>query len=305
MKIKRILLFLVIVVVAIGMIRGFAAMKRRYHYEKAKRYYERGELEHSFNEFQKLSKWGIGIKECKFLGELHSKLKNYEIAKEIYETAKRLKSKDAEVYFKLARVYHNIGEHNEAVANYKKAISLDPDFKAAYFGISYSLAQNDRYVEKIYYDQKAIERFSNAFEGYANLAASYRKLGDYEKAKKMFQKAIERNKDELSLLTGLGTTYILNNEYKQAISIFKKVLENDIENYTAYCMLAILFKKLGDNESSQKYIDYGLDRDAQMMYLYIDRLWDKYSVYGSNNIRLEYKAVLNEIEGKIIDRGSF
>lgn len=63
----------------------------------------------------------------------HSNNKRYDEAIEGYKRSIKYNNKYANSYSGIASAYHNKGLYNLAETNFKKAISLDPDFEYAYY----------------------------------------------------------------------------------------------------------------------------------------------------------------------------
>lgn len=62
-------------------------------------------------------------------GEGFVSLRHYDDAKEAFNVATRIKPKIAPAWYNLASLYSIEGEKKEALANLKKAIKIDPNFK--------------------------------------------------------------------------------------------------------------------------------------------------------------------------------
>ncbi len=65
-------------------------------------------------------------------GVIHTELKNYILAKDIFIKVINLNPKYIDCYYNLANVYNKLGEEDKAVENYKKVIDLDKSYYKAY-----------------------------------------------------------------------------------------------------------------------------------------------------------------------------
>lgn len=104
----------------------------------------------------------------------------------------RLKYEFAEIEraWETAKAENGLGRHEEALADYSKAIELKPDYTKAYNNRGYALKQLGRYEEALDSFSRAIELNAKYIDAYRDRAALYRELGedalaeaDEEKAK--------------------------------------------------------------------------------------------------------------------------
>lgn len=115
-------------------------------------------------------------------------LKNYDKAIEDYDKALKIKPDNKSVYVYRARVQKLKGEFAKVVADYKKAIALDPKYVRALNGLAWSLATCP---DEVFRDgTKAVEYATRACEltewrksfYFDTLAAAYAEVGDFESA---------------------------------------------------------------------------------------------------------------------------
>jgi tetratricopeptide (TPR) repeat protein len=93
-------------------------------------------------------------------------------------------------YYNRGNSYFDKDEHDRAIADYDKAIALDPNHANAYFnrGLAYdSKGEYDRAIKD--YD-KAIALNPEYAKSYFNRGLAYEKLGDNQKAEADYQKAL-------------------------------------------------------------------------------------------------------------------
>jgi tetratricopeptide (TPR) repeat protein len=123
------------------------------------------------------------------LGEIAFEQKQYENALKHYQHVADYRSNYAESWASLAKVYGKLEQYDEAEANYKRAIELEPDNEDYYYTLSEMFAANKQ-------PQKAIEVLE---EGLINnpdsaimhlfLALRYIDIGDYRQAEIFIEKA--------------------------------------------------------------------------------------------------------------------
>ncbi|MBS1731596.1 MAG: tetratricopeptide repeat protein [Bacteroidetes bacterium] len=175
----------------------------------------------------------------------------------------------------------NDQKYEEALAAFKKTISLDASYSYAYFQSAWCCNElekyedaltfldkfnpdNDddlasKYVEigyanyKLENEDEAINAYNEALRYHPNYGVAYRGLGnvyydndEYEDAQTNFENAIlyDEENSKSSYYT-LGWLYNENEEYAKAESVLKKAIDYDPEDTRNYEELAYTFMKLG------------------------------------------------------------
>lgn len=99
-------------------------------------------------------------------------------------------------YFYRAATYHAMGEYDEAMLDYTKALSLDPKMTDAYYNrariiLSRKDIENPN-IEKAILDlEKALELDPVFQDALYAMAAAYKKLGDYHKTLEYIEKLLQ------------------------------------------------------------------------------------------------------------------
>jgi len=147
--------------------------------------------------------------------------KYFRIVKEIAEKF----PKDKDVYIWAGFYYGTRKMLNQAIEEYNKALSLDPNYSVALNEISY------RYLEKKDFD-KAIEhlkRYVFAFPGEPNpldsLAEGYFRMGKLDEAIANYRRALEIDSRFLASMFGLSYIYSLKEDYPEAIKWLDRFVE--------------------------------------------------------------------------------
>jgi tetratricopeptide (TPR) repeat protein len=100
--------------------------------------------------------------------------------------------KDAKAFFDRAYAYGALEEHEQAIADYTKAIELNPD-AVAYHNRAYSYNKLKQHEQAIADCTKAIELDPKDAVAYHNLGCTYNRLEQYNKALENFTTAIRMN----------------------------------------------------------------------------------------------------------------
>jgi Flp pilus assembly protein TadD len=120
--------------------------------------------------------------------------------------AVRLDPDLAEAHFRLALGYEALGKHDEAEAEYKKAVE-------AY--------------------KKYFEENENDAEAHYALGQTYANLGQYSEAIRQYKEATKLKDDDPDMFYDLGVAYTKLAQYDAAATAFSKSLEIDPDYYRA------------------------------------------------------------------------
>ena len=110
-------------------------------------------------------------------------------------------------YFARAVAHSFLKQDNQAIADYDRAIQLNPDYATAYNnrGLSYSnKGDEDRAIAD--YD-RAIQLNPDYATAYNNRGISYKNKGDYDRAIADYDRAIQLNPDDATAYNNRGISY--------------------------------------------------------------------------------------------------
>ena len=82
---------------------------------------------------------------------------------------------------------NELGRMEEAIENYTKAITLNPNYASAYFNLGNSMSSLNRFEEAIGYYNYAIQMHTNYTKAHANKAIALEKLNSQKHAENISQ----------------------------------------------------------------------------------------------------------------------
>ena len=162
----------------------------------------------------------------------------------VYETPTNLQT--AEEYFYSAYNKYNLKDYYGAIADYNKAIELNPNDASAYYNRGISKDDLEDYYGAIADYNKAIELNPNDASAYYNRGISKRKLEDYYRAIADYNKAIELNPNYTNAYINRGVSKRKLKDYKGAIADYTKAIELDPDYALTYSNRGISKENLGD-----------------------------------------------------------
>ena len=193
-------------------------------------------------------------------GLAYNKLKEHEKAIADYNKAIALNPKYAIAYNNRGLAYDELKEHEKAFEDYNKAIALDPEYARAYNnrGIAYNkLKEHEKAIADY---NKVIALDPEYARAYNNRGTAYGKLKKHEKAFEDYNKAIALNPEDAIAYYNRGTAYDELKKHEKAIEDYNKAIELNPEYATAYANRGII--RLISNEDLYKAIeDFKCARD--------------------------------------------
>jgi tetratricopeptide (TPR) repeat protein len=158
---------------------------------------------------------------------------------------------------KLGKIYHEIGDYNNAINNYLKAQKIESNESVNYLlAKTYQAKANNK--QAIHYYSKIVKKDSLNYLILYKLAKLYSKTQQFDKAKIIFNKLINEDPKNPNYL--YQKALLQTNLYDRANS-FLKVYELDSLHTKSMLHLANFFKMIRDIDSSRLFVDKALRID--------------------------------------------
>ena len=109
--------------------------------------------------------------------------------------AQKLNHKCADIYYNLGVTYHGKGELDKAIANYGKAIELDPEYAEAYSNRGNAYCEKDEMDKAIADYTKAIDLKPKVVESYYTRGEAWLRIRRWEEAQRDLTAAILQGVD--------------------------------------------------------------------------------------------------------------
>lgn len=140
----------------------------------------------------------------------------------------------SEYYFLQGDNYAFQGDYEQAISEYNKAISLNPNYVDAYNNRGLAYAEQGNYAQAISDLNKAISLDPNYANAYNNRGYTYTKQGNYAQAIPECNKAISLNPNDAVFYNNRGYAYTKQGNYAQAIPDLNKAISLDPNYVDAY-----------------------------------------------------------------------
>ena len=204
------------------------------------------QLEHLGYELGKLY-WELGKVYLNEKGQFDSAF--YSEALEQFEKARDLGITSADFHRDMAFCYQELGRLSKAASEYKKALLYKGEAKD-YLNLASLAKKMGNTEEAIQYYEKAIEIQPESNATYLELGRLYVKKANYSRAIDLFKKGVKYRPNFVPLRFELASAYYANKNYSEAINEFKNVLDQNKNYYRAYFYIGkIHYKKENFNQA--------------------------------------------------------
>ena len=195
------------------------------------------------------------------------RLGRYQEATTNYYTAIALQSGNKKV---LLNHWHNIGydlanlgQHEEAIAAYNKALKIDPKFHISWNGLGSALRELGRNTEAIAALEKALEIEPEDHFALNNLGNALNDLGRNTEAIAAFETALEIDPKYHIALNGLGNALKDLGRSSEAIAAYEKALEIDPKYHIVLNGLGNALNDLGRKTEASAAFEKALEIDPK------------------------------------------
>lgn len=117
--------------------------------------------------------------------------------------------------------HYDNGEYEQAIAEFKKAIKIRPDF----------------------------------YQAYHNLGLAYASLNQYQEAKNSFEKTIQINPDSAETYKSLGKVCIALQKYEDGLSYYTKYIKLNPNDDQVYFDIGMIYNAQGNTEQMIHYFE--------------------------------------------------
>ena len=168
-----------------------------------------------------------------------------------YSKAIRLDPKYADAYHDRGLVYGNEGDHDKAIVDFSKAIRLNPKDADAYHDRGVAYEHRGDYDKAIADYTEAIRLEPKCGERYYSRGVAYHWNGKFDKAIADYTKAIRLEPKYAVAYIDRGNAYDGKNEYDKAIADFTEAIRLDPKHAKTYYSRGRAYEKKGKNTKAK------------------------------------------------------
>ncbi len=161
------------------------------------------------------------------LGNLYSRKRKWRYAIACYRQAINLKPNYANAHLNYARALLKIAKKQEFIREMKLALNIEPKIGSALdrFYLANALAEQDEHQQAVGFYYKAIALNPKFVQAYHRVAEVLSKQGKHFQAIEFLKEGISQNTNDVESLYLLGQEFELMDSWDNAVKIFSKVLQ--------------------------------------------------------------------------------
>ncbi len=213
------------------------------------------------------------------LGKIGLRQGRYPDAQTHLEEARRLARQDAETATLLGDVYQKRGASEQAEDEYRRALTLDADARAAHMGLATTLLATDNAAEALRHAQAAIRLDPFDADVWYVTARALTKAGRTDDARQAVEShqrmrayatdveaisdALRREPANLALVQSLADRHEREGALQHAISAYQRATGHPATRQAAYVNIAMLHLRLGEPESAEASLQAATEDGAQ------------------------------------------
>ena len=195
----------------------------------------------------------------------------YDLAIANYDKAIQLEPDYTEAYINRGIAKIRLGQHFAAISDYDKAIQLEPDYTEAYYNRGTAKMRLGQHFAAISDYDKAIQLKPDYADAYYNRGIAKAYLGQHFAAISDYDKAIQRNPDNASAYLNRGAAKYKLGQHFAAISDYDKAIQRNPDNASAYYNRGIAKAYLGQHLAAISDYDKAIQRNPDNASAYLNR----------------------------------
>ena len=204
-------------------------------------------------------------------GNACSDLGLYDLAIANYDKAIQLEPNDAHIYNNRGNAKGNLGQHLAAISDYDKAIQLKPDYAKAYNNRGVEKGKLGQYFAAISDFDKAIQLKPDDALAYYNRGFAKVNLGQHFAAISDYDKAIQLKPDYTNAYYNRGVEKAALGQHFAAISDYDKAIQLKPDDADAYYNRANAKVNLGQHFAAISDYDKAIQLKPDDAYFYTAR----------------------------------
>ncbi|MBY4696410.1 tetratricopeptide repeat protein [Burkholderia latens] len=195
-----------------------------------------------------------------FLGLLACQLKQYDAGLALMERSLAARP-DASYFNNLGNMLRECGRLDDAIAHYRRAVALRPDYPEAHNNLGNALRDAREPAAAMQSCSRAIELRPGYAEAYNNLGNVLQDLGELDAAAASYGKAIAFQPSYADAHSNLGNVLRAQQRHADAIAHYRRALELNPALRVAHRGLAAALRATGDFDGALEHAREGLEPD--------------------------------------------
>jgi tetratricopeptide (TPR) repeat protein len=164
-----------------------------------------------------------------------------------------------EIHNNLGRIHLREGEAKKALAEFEKALELDPNNAEALLNIGAIHQGEGKSDLAQHFVQRALAVDPNSIGALAQLGEIRRDQGELDEAIRLFAEALAIDDSQPFLFMGIGDVLQRAGRYEQALEAFRHVLELEPDSFKARYNMGVTYSNMGRVEEAVAIYEQALE----------------------------------------------
>jgi len=204
------------------------------------------------------------------LGAAFAESGAYEKAMAQYRKAVAIDPEYGEVYNNIGNIYARRGAYSEAETLYRKAIELQPAYGMPYYNLAVALMDQKKYDEARAYLEKARHLDPGFVEIYIGIGNIDIAQGKSDQALEAYRKALDLSPEQPQVQISIGKIYADKKDFDQARAHFERALAQDPSNAELLVNIGKLLQDQSRPRQALKYYQRAVAADPDTAMAHFD-----------------------------------
>lgn len=140
----------------------------------------------------------------------------------------------AEVYLNLGNILVHTGKAKQGIAQYKKALEVQPDYPEAHFNLAILVGSRAELANAIGYVERQVQERGESAQLLGFLASAHHAAGHLVEAERLCRKILDRQPDNIMALVTLANCLSGSGDARAAYEIYERIIVLDDRQFGMY-----------------------------------------------------------------------
>lgn len=194
-------------------------------------------------------------------GNKSKDLGNLDQAINDYTKAIKLNSKHVKSYYNRGNSYGKQGKFSNAIEDYKKAVAINPQYTEAYYNMGNTYEKQGNREQAVMSYTKALETNPKYAAAYCNRGNVYQAQGNLQQALDDYSKAIEINPNFAGVYSNRGNVYFAQGNTEKALADYNKAIELNPQFAGFYDNRGNIYQNMGNLQKAIADYNNAIEKD--------------------------------------------
>ena len=213
--------------------------------------YDQGKFQHALSKASKLlQKFPKSVVLLNIIGVSNKGLGQLNEAVEAFEKAIAIGPGYADAYNNMGTTLQDQGKREEAIEAYNKALAIKPDYAEAYYNLGNTLQDQGKLEGSIEAYNKALVFRPDYGDAYCNIGNAFQEQGELDEALEAYKKALFHKYDFAKAYCNMGNVLKDQGKLDEALEAYTRALSHKYDFAEAYCNMGVTLNDQGKPEEA-------------------------------------------------------